>query len=331
MKERGGTSQHIQDLEDITAEISSAVRARLVPEHEAQDLFARMSLGDGFGRTPQQEVSSMPSSELRRNVTRRRSNERARDSVGSTSVPIQSLVSRKPMERQRDMAYASETKAVRTKESGISTDSVSSPSVTRKLIPSEEEDPLRHKALKKMWISKKVLEEEIDEALQAQNSKNFHHLVQQHKQLNQDMIDLLVESPSRSSTPAGHVDLDSESFVFWLAYDGDEISVVAWPQMSVKLLTDRAVELLDERGIAVMCEQILLRHEGVTLNVQEVISDYSLTSDDIVEVLVSRSIRSPKTKSMLDLSLKTAHETSINLPSVSGDQKEVVQHPRDAY
>jgi hypothetical protein len=99
MKGRTGTAQQMQDLEDITEEISSAVRARLVPTHETQDLLARMSLDEGSGSTPQREGSVMPSSELRRNVTRRRSNERVRNSVGSTSVPIRSLVSRRPMER----------------------------------------------------------------------------------------------------------------------------------------------------------------------------------------------------------------------------------------
>jgi hypothetical protein len=329
MKGRMGTSQQMQALEDITAEISSAVRARLVPAHKAQDLFARMSLNEGSSRTPQLEVSSMPSSELRRNVTRRRSNERARDSVGSKSVPIQSLVSRKPMERQRDMAYASETKAVRAKESGMPITSVRSPAVTRKLIPSEEEDPIRHKALQEMWILKKALEEDIDEAVGTQDSEDFHQLVEQHRQLNQNMIDLLVDSPSKSYTPAVHFNLDSESFALWLAYDGDEISVVAWPQMSVKLLTDRAVELLGDRGITVLFEQILLRHKGVTLDVQGGISDYPLTSDDIVEVLVSRSIRSPKTNSILDPSPKTTHDV-FSAP-VSGGEKEVVLYPRGAF
>jgi hypothetical protein len=265
MKGRAQASRQMQDLEDITAEISSAVRARIVPVQDTQDLFANMNLNAESGQTPHQEFSAMPSSELRRNVTRRRSNERARDSVGSTSVPIPSLVSRKPKERQKDMVYASETKAAMEKDKGasnvfsvLSPAPVRSPAITRRLIPSEEDDPIRHKALKDMWIRKKALEDDIDEALGAQNSDDFHHLVQQHKQLNQDMFDVLAIPSFGSPTPERRFNLDVESIVLWFAYDGDEISVVAWPQMSIKLLVDRAVEILGDRGVTVLFEQILL-------------------------------------------------------------------------
>jgi hypothetical protein len=96
MKGQVDPSQRMQELEDITAEISSAVRARMVPVQDTQDLLARVTLNAEPVRTPQHEFTAIPSTELRRNVTRRRSNERARDSVGSTSVPIRSLVSRRP-------------------------------------------------------------------------------------------------------------------------------------------------------------------------------------------------------------------------------------------
>jgi hypothetical protein len=366
MKERMDASRQLQDLEDITAEISSAVRARLVPERDAQDMFSRMTLDADSGKTPPQESSAIPSSELRRNVTRRRSHDRPRDSVGSTSVPIQSLVSRKSKERQKDLVYASETKAPVATESGkyntasirspditrrilpsegedsirraalqemwvrrkaveaavdkdrgiSNTASVRSPEVTRKLIPSEGEDPIRHAALKEMWIRKKGLEEDIDEALLTQNSGDFHQLVQQHKELNQHMFEMLIVLPASSSTPDKSLHLDTESFVIWFAYESDEISVVVWPQMPIKLLVDRAVEILVDRGEVVLFEQIILRHEGMTLDVQTAICDYQITSEDIIEVLVSRSLRSPPVNSVFDSVPKAPHDTPSSFPYV---------------
>jgi hypothetical protein len=161
-----------------------------------------------------------------------------------------------------------------------------------------------------MWIRKKALEEDIDEALGVQNPEDFHHLVQQHKKINQDMVDILATPHSGSSTPVRSFNLDEESIVLWLAYEGDEISVVAWPQMSVKLLVDRAVEILNDRGVSVLFEQILLRHDGVTFDVQAVLSDYQITSDDIIEVLVSRSVRSPRVDSIIGSAPKTSHNMS---------------------
>ncbi len=63
----------------------------------------------------------------------------------------------------------------------------------------------------------------------------------------------------------------------------------------------------------------------MTFDVQAVLSDYQLTSDDIIEVLVSRSIRSPRVDSKIgsapktshDMSPKTSHDVSSALPSVS--------------
>ncbi len=300
MKGQVDTSQRMQDLEDVTADISSAFRARIAPVQDTQDIFARINLNAESGQTPQHEFTAMPSTELRRNVTRRRSNERARDSVGSTSVPIPSLISRRPKERQIDMVYANEAIAVIGQEKTLSYNtSVLSPAfkqslgVTRRLIPNKEDDPVRHKALKEMWVLKKALEEDIDEALGSQNSEEFHQLVQQHKQLNQEMVDILRNPSDGSPTLEGHPMVDMESIRLWLAYDGDEISVVVWPQMTVEQLIDRVVAILCERGVIVMKEQVILRHDGETLGAQTVLSDYHLSHDDIVEILVSRCLLVP--------------------------------------
>jgi hypothetical protein len=111
MKERMEVLWQLQNLGESNAEIAFAVPPQHEPMQETQDMFARMNVGVDHGGIAHQDSNFMPSTELRRNVTRRRSSERARDSVGSTSVPVQRFMSRKPKGRPNDMAYASETKA----------------------------------------------------------------------------------------------------------------------------------------------------------------------------------------------------------------------------
>ncbi len=311
------TTKQMQDLEAIASEISTAARARMVSVQDTASLFARLNIESERAKTPHQMSSAVPATELRQNVTRRRSIDRARDSVGSTSVPIRSLVSRRPLERPKDVSYANESEVVMMQEHGASIATpVHSPGITRRLIPSEAEDPLRHKVLNEMWIRKKILEEDIDDSLVNQNSVKFHDLVQQHKRMNQDMVDMLAERLDSSPPLAQIFNLDEESFAIWLAYDGDEIAVVVWPQMSVKTLIERTVEILESRGVVVMFEQILLRHEGKTFDNTLVLSDYDISSDDIVEVLVSRSVRSPR-----------AHIAS----ATKDDDRSLDEPPRDIF
>ncbi len=56
------------------------------------------------GKTSHREVS-LPSTDQRQNVTKRRSTDRVRDSLGSTSVPVSSLLSKRPQARERDANY----------------------------------------------------------------------------------------------------------------------------------------------------------------------------------------------------------------------------------
>jgi hypothetical protein len=234
MQDRIEAARQRRDFANATAE--SAARSGVGSVQDTQDWFSRLNVDADPEDTAQHNPSVMPSTELRRNVTRRRSQERARDSVGSTSVPVERLISRKSKERPKDVAYSSETKVPVKRESGTTQAvSVWSPDVTRRLIPGADEDPYRHKVLKEMWVRKKALEEDIDEALNKQSQNDFHHLMQQHKQINQDMHDVLVGSPLESATPARPFNLDEESFVLWFKYDGDEISVVAWLRCLLKL------------------------------------------------------------------------------------------------
>ncbi len=70
-------------------------------------LSAQSSLGPTSHTGP---ASVIPSTSLRKNVTKRRSNGRARDSLGSTSVPVSKLLERVPLGRAKDEAYARETR-----------------------------------------------------------------------------------------------------------------------------------------------------------------------------------------------------------------------------
>ncbi len=89
---------------------------------------------------PRELSFAAPSTEQRRNVTKRRSNSRARDSVDSTSVPISSLLSRKPKDRTRDSNYEEETLSPRMKDVVSSTSITKSPDFTRRQIPTQSED-----------------------------------------------------------------------------------------------------------------------------------------------------------------------------------------------
>jgi hypothetical protein len=105
--------------------------------------------------------------------------------------------------------------------------------------------------------------------------------------------------------------------------------------MSFKTLIERAFEILVGRGVIVLFEQILLRHEGVTLDVQSVVMDYAIVSEDTIEVLVSRSISSPSLHSVVDSTSKV-----IGLPQKgigetvdrSGDPpRDIFLPPRDIW
>jgi hypothetical protein len=113
----------------------------------------------------------IPATALRKNITQRRSNGRARDSIGSsTSVPVSELIARVPKVRLQDAAYANETRSHKpstpvtspgSKSPVQHTDASSSfPDFTRKQIPTELESPKLHKTLRAMWIRKKGIEKD---------------------------------------------------------------------------------------------------------------------------------------------------------------------------
>jgi hypothetical protein len=137
------------------------------------------------------------------------------------------------------------------------------------------------------------------------------------------MVDILLNPSDGSSTLAEHPKLDMVSIRLWLAYDEDEISIVSLPQTTVEYLIDRIVDILCERGVIVVKEQIILRHDGETLDVHAVLSDYQLTHDDIIEILISRSIRSSRAEPIVERSPMTSHVMFSDLPVVTVSSQEI--------
>jgi hypothetical protein len=167
--------------------------------------------------------SAIPTTALRKNITQRRSNGRARDSIGSsTSVPVSELVARVPEVRLQDAAYAKETRSQKPSLSSGSpmlrtyaispssgspesrTDaSASFPDFTRKQIPTELKSPKLHKALQAMWIRKKGMEEDIAEAKQQGNDTLYKFLVEQYTALNQNMFATFNQVPTSGDDDGG--------------------------------------------------------------------------------------------------------------------------------
>ncbi len=146
-------------------------------------------------------------------MTNRRSNGRARDSLESTSVPISSLLSRNPKDRIRDAAYVEETLSPK-REDGVSRTSLTHSPVSskredetlhmslpsraefsRRLIPSIAEHFDFHQALMKLWIQKKIIEDDMNESGQEEQGQ-YQVLAQQLDTINQTMYALIAESPA---------------------------------------------------------------------------------------------------------------------------------------
>ena len=66
-----------------------------------------------------------------------------------------------------------------------------------------DENPRLHQLLTDKWMIKKALEEDINEAIAKEALEEYHDLVRQHHDVNEDMVRLMKEaipSPSSSST-----------------------------------------------------------------------------------------------------------------------------------
>ena len=152
----------------------------------------------------QNPLSYEPNTAIKKNITKRRSQGRPRDrqSLGETSRPLESLVSKKSKPRPKDLDYAREVSrtpdASRVQQQPPSKGKFGGtftpvPEFTRKHLPDERENPKVYAYLNHLWIGKKALEEDMNDALEENDERTYRAIELQHNQLNQQMFSLLHE------------------------------------------------------------------------------------------------------------------------------------------
>ena len=182
--------------------------------------------------------SVIPSTALRQNITKRISQGRAKDreSIGSTSIPLQDLLSRKPNPRSKDALYKQESTPIPQKKkeilmnggyhpsspknslktatptnvgsqssppksSRVSDDSIQGhPEFTFRMIPRLEDGPILHAKLKRTWMEKKDLEEEMQMAYDDGDEIRFRQLESHHDFLNSKMFTVLSKAKMHEKT-----------------------------------------------------------------------------------------------------------------------------------
>jgi hypothetical protein len=203
----------------------------------------------------QQQAFVAPSTELRQNITIRRSTGRARDSLDSTSIPVADLLSRKSVDRKKDAEYSQETDLTQHERF---TSLVQSPSLAQWHRPSQE-------TFDEGWAYLNRVSAEIGDEPDRSRNEQILHLEQR---------DLAV-----SQMPG-----NSEQTIIWFEYRDDEISYVLLPGSSIRLLVEVAVGILGDRGISVTPSQVILRFDEQILDGMASVSDYGIVSEDIVEI-----------------------------------------------
>ena len=242
-------------LEESQARLLSPVQDLRGPEG-----WSRFPIS-GEARTEQQrQAFVVPSTEMRQNITKRKSNGRARDSLDSTtSIPIADLLSRKSFERKKDAEYIQET--------GLSqrervTSSNQPPSFAPRLgLPQETFDE------EWSYWNKISTENEVDS--DRQMIRQFQHLEQQDQ-----------------AAPQLPVNSNHLVMVIWFEYLKDEIAVIILPDSTIEKLVEEAVGILVERGISVSPSQVILRFDGQILDRKASVGEYGIVSEDTVEIHV---------------------------------------------
>jgi hypothetical protein len=293
-------------------------------------------------------------------VTKRRSHSRARDSLDSTSVPISSLLSRKPKDRSRDADYLEETLSPKRggavsrtslahsplsprKEDVVSrTSLIHSPDFARRLIPPIHENYDLHQTLMKLWIQKKIIEDDLNEIHGEDGQEQHRLLVQQLDEVNQMMYALIegspafqdqevpgsssVTSPMSPTSPHHHQPVqifspDLTTMIIWFLYEEDEISAIVARHMKVAVLVDKAVDIVSSRGHGVSLEQIELRHVGEVLLPSRNLSGYEIESEDVIEILIVSEVQA-----LPEESSSQAKPDLADIPHLDDDQFDSVRH-----
>jgi hypothetical protein len=258
-------------------------------------------------------VGPIPNTVLRQNVTQRRSQGRAKDrvSLGETSVPVESLLARKPQPREKDVEYQVDAQ-MRTPPQY----SVASSIRVVDVHPNQGESAQKISAIQQLWIKKSNIEGEMQEALNDEDEKTYHYLEAEYNAIQCQISDTLCV-PTSSARPSGitpgshrnqgadtHVvdegyqqssggmkpdwHYNGSSYVIYLQTHDTVIPWVVWANMPVSLLVQAAVSILTCSRKIVTAASIVLVHEGIILDaVHGCLSDSPVLADDVVTVQVT--------------------------------------------
>jgi hypothetical protein len=263
-------------------------------------------------------VTAIPNTGMRKNITMRRSQGRPRDrdSIGGTSQPVVSLLSKQHRPRDKDVNYEKEFVPRRartpTKDQAVDESrSAAFPEFTRRHIPDKKDDPATYAALNSRWIEKKGVEEDMKQALHDHDMVAFHSLESRCKALNAQMFSVLQASISRQPESArpnppeqmlmgrqriqeapvvmtGGCSYDSRSYVIYLEYQEHMIPWVVWAEMPTSLLVQAAVNALSSMGIEVSRDEVVLFHQNQPMEPNGgCLSDHPVLANDVVFIIVN--------------------------------------------
>ena len=267
-------------------------------------------------------VVAMPSTGMKKNITVRRSQGRPRDrnSIGGTSKPVESLLSKRQKPRMQDVNYVNELAAPRSASTPLTRELMSDdrsrgmPDFTRRHLPDETDDPLIYDALYSQWAEKKGVEEDMKQALLDQNKDVYHLLETRYDALNAQMFAVLQSAisqrlvPAQSNLPEEVSEVsraarrkpdapvnvavrgmyDGNSYVIYLDYQDDVVPWVVWAHMPTLLLIQAAVNILSGMGIAVSQSEIVLFHNNQPMEPNGgCLSDHPVLVNESVFIIVN--------------------------------------------
>jgi hypothetical protein len=285
-------------------------------------------------------VYPIPGTALRRNVTQRRSQGRTKDrvSLGETSVPLETLLARKPQPRDIDVEY--QTEALLFTPPQLST------AMPDDAIDCQDGNLPRVRPTKAqdLWNQKSKIEEDMYSALVENDEGTYRALEVKQQEINSQICLILAptlpssfssfsngttgddnrmghyhnesfESPSMyngddNQSTAADWHYTGSSYVIYLATRETTVPWTVWATMPVSLLVQAAVTLLSRSRILVTAETVLLVHEGIIMDADGLLSDYPVLIDDVVTVTVTV----PRGGSVSDRKVPTGPTDSRNRP-----------------
>jgi hypothetical protein len=217
-----------QTKSQLRADQVERTRVRIQQLYDDDDRFGlQCADGDKHNGTSQKEESeinndeifAMPSTVQRKNITTRRSQSRARDSIGSTSIPLNDLLARRPHPRTKDTLYKQESnspvliahedenkrlfttpKAKLDMPINKRTSNKAHQDFVFRMLPKSEDDPILYNRLKKLWMHKKSIEEDMQMALDDDDETRYRRLEDQHDAINVKMFKALRKSKAPNAT-----------------------------------------------------------------------------------------------------------------------------------